>query len=626
MSKYKTLFIEESREHLAELSRLLVALEASDDPEPLIDEIFRHAHSIKGMAASMGHDPIVKVAHRMEDVVGERRNSKAAFGAAIVDLLLRCVDALTDQVECVDGDVTINAYDELVAAMAMPDEAVSDVADDKPAPAPTPAAAGSRTVVVELEKTSKAPGVRLFLVHKRLSELGSISESKPTVDAMRRGQVTETKARFALTSVESDEAIREALLGIAEVATVTVESVAATPAGPRAEATADGAKASVTLRVRTEILDTLIDNVGELFILRARLESLISGEAQVELRSALDSLSRQIREVHSQVMTVRMTPMHTLTDRYPRLVRDLARELGKEIELEIKGAEIEIDRAILDSLDEPIVHMLRNAVDHGIETPAQRQQAGKPDTGTLRIEASRDRDTVLLIIEDDGCGLDADALRAHAVEKGVVSAVQAKGLTARECYFLIFTPGFSTKSEVTGVSGRGVGMDAVRTKIESLGGSIDIESELGRRVRFVFRLPLTVAIINVLLVEAGKRLFAVPVNKVVAVRDAGEDTIEEAGGGVYMSFRHALAPVFGLADLLDISGETEPQHVVVIEDGRELIAVAVDRVVGYHEVVVKPLGDPLDRMEWFSGASILADGQPILILDLPKALRTRLAA
>lgn len=654
MSKYKALFVEESREHLSELNRLLVVLEGSGEPAPLIDDIFRHAHSIKGMAASMQYDAIVTLAHRIEDVVGARRASGGGFERQLIDLLLRGVDALSSQVETVEADREIDAHDDLVNELveastpdstppeperkrstkkaaekaSNPKEREQSKTTSRPASASEPAR-GARTVSVTLDGECKTPGVRLFLVHKKLAELASVVSCVPSLDDMKRGQVAGRWAQFTVGPGQDDGALRDALLRVGEVEAVeiaTADEVAVGPAPRAQEAAVDAAVSSATVRVRTDTLDSLIDNVGELYILRERLENLLAEAVEPELRTTLDTLSAQIREVHSQVLTVRMTPMRTLTGRYPRMVRDLARSLGKEVELEIEGAEIELDRAVLDGLDSPLVHTLRNAVDHGIESADERLKSGKPEAGTIRIVASRDRDTVVVVIEDDGRGLDAEALRQHAVDNGLMAAAQAEALSARDCYFLICAPGFSTKAEVTGVSGRGVGMDAARAKIESFGGSLDIESEKGRRTRFIFRLPLTVAIINALLVDAGRRLFAIPVSKVVAVRDATEDTIKEAGGRVYLSFRHALAPVFPLWELLQLHSDERPEHIVVIEDGRDLIAVSVDRVVGYHEVVVKPLGDPLDRLELFAGATILGDGQPILILDLPKAVRMRAAA
>jgi two-component system chemotaxis sensor kinase CheA len=272
--------------------------------------------------------------------------------------------------------------------------------------------------------------------------------------------------------------------------------------------------------------------------------------------------------------------------------------------------------------------MVRNAVDHGIESPAERAEREKPARGSVTITATRDRDMVLVVIEDDGGGLDPERLRKVALETGLISTREADEMSAREAYFLVCLPGFSTKTEVSDVSGRGVGMDAVRSRIESLGGTLDIESELRRGTRFIFRLPLTLAIIPVLLVEAAGSLFAIPIAKVVSVREKGDNVIRQAGGAAYLSFQHALVPIVDLGELLRIRRpvHARAEYVVVIEDGRDLSGLGVTRVVGYHEAVVKPLGEPLDRLEWFSGAAILGDGHPILILDLPRALRQRPAA
>jgi two-component system chemotaxis sensor kinase CheA len=376
--------------------------------------------------------------------------------------------------------------------------------------------------------------------------------------------------------------------------------------------------------VRTEVLDTLINSVGELFIARERLTNLLTGVQRPDLRAALDVLSARIRELHDQVMAVRMMPLRTLTERLPRLVRDLGRTLGKEAELEVVGSEIALDRAILDHLDAVFVHTLRNAVDHGIEAPSERVARGKPRAGKLTIVATRDRDSVLVVIEDDGCGLDADLLRQVALARGLISTREGEQLSVRDSYFLVCLPGFSTKAVVSDVSGRGVGMDAVRSRIESLGGTLDIESKLGHGTRFILRLPLTLAIVPVLLVEVAGVVFAIPLAKVVAIREKGADIIRQPGGATYLSFQHALVAITDLGDLLHLTPATQAnEYVVVVEDGRNLAGLAVSRLVGHHEAVVKPLGDPLDRLESYSGAAILGDGHPILILDLPRALRQR---
>ncbi len=639
MEKYKALFIEESREHLSDLSRLLVQIESTSEPVPIIEEIFRRFHSIKGMAASMGFDPIASLAHKMEDVASHGRAEKRAFERSIVDLLLRGVDGLAQQVEAVANDQAIPAHSELLTEL-------NNAGAQVPMLAKKSTAAGSESTVtvarvpsegatrnhlsidVLIDDACKTPAVRLFMVHRRLETLGRVVDSTPSMEEIRGGQVG-GHARFTVEAMATDDELRAAVLEVGEVAAVTVGTVVANaepaPESATTEPVAE-AKRSTTVRVRTDILDTLIDNVGELFILRERLESLLSDQPRPELHTTLDALGKTIREIRGQVMAVRMTPMRNLTDRYPRLVRDLAHSLSKEAELEIEGSEIELDRAILENLDEPFVHTLRNALDHGIESAQEREAAGKPPIAKVRISATRDRDTVVVIIEDDGRGLNPDVLRERAVRLGLVSEAQAEAMSSRDCYFLICLPSFSTKAEVSDLSGRGVGMDAVRAKIEAIGGTLDIESTFGSGTRFLFRLPLTVAIINVLLVESCGRLFALPVAKVVAVRETGDDTIQEAGGNTYLSFRHALAPIFNLGTLLGLRATHPPEQAVLMEDGRDLAAVAVDRVVGYHEVVVKPLGDPLDRMDWFSGATILGDGEPILILDIPKALRSRWAA
>jgi two-component system, chemotaxis family, sensor kinase CheA len=652
MEKYRALFVEESREHLSELSRLLVTLESAADKGPLIDEIFRHAHSIKGMAGSMSYDPIAALAHRMEDVVDLRRRGEADVTKELIDCLLRGVDALVAQVTSVADGGAPAEQAELVRELG----AHAKKPDAVPAPAATPApsAAASSAVApspeqlvvrVRIAESSSAPGVRAFLVHRRLAELASVVEAEPTAEQLKLGQMVGNDLRIVISGHVTQAAVAQALAGLSDLENILIEprrmlaadepAKAPTEAPPAAHAAPkvsaadpDSLKNLSTVRVRTEVLDDLIDSVGELFIARGRLQTMLANEVRPDLRAALDGLSARIRQIHDQVLAVRMMPMRTLTDRYPRLVRDLSRSLGKDAELEVQGGEIELDRAILDNLDALFIHVLRNACDHGLEPADVRRQAGKPPVGKIVVTAQRDRDMVVVTTRDDGRGLDPEALKAKAIEKGLLSAELASTMSAREAYFLVCLPGFSTKTEVSDVSGRGVGMDAVRSKLEALGGSLDIESEVGRGTTIVFRLPLSLAIVPVLLVEAARRIFALPVAKVVSVREQGGDIIRQAGGASYLSFRHALVPVLDLAQLLRLpqTAARLAEHVVVIEDGRDLSALGVERIIGYHEAVVKPLGDPLDRLEWFSGAAVLGDGQPILILDLTHAMRPRPAS
>lgn len=686
MSKYLALFIEESREHLGAFARLIVDLEGSADSATILDDIFRHVHSVKGMAASMEFTPIATLSHYCEDVVHGFRASRAGIPAEVVDLLLQVADALTDQVESVAAEAEVASFDGLVArlraftsgdtgvdsaAEALAEPGASE-ADSLELPSLSAAVGGAETgdganadklgddggspleVVVELDPECSSPSIRAFLVYKKAGDLGDVLDAVPSNDDVRGGSFQGKTLRLRLSGV-SMESLQEALSRVPDVISVrpasdhdskpsTVQPEAeSVPAGPPApagtsekSAVASGPpppetratkrepdKGTATIRVRTDILDGLLDTVGELFISRERLRVLLGDHDSPEVRAALDGLETRIRDIHSQVLAVRMTPLRTLTERYPRLVRDLARSLSKQVEFHVEGQDIELDRAILEALDTPFVHTLRNAVDHGLEDPNERLTSGKPGQARVSLSATRDRDRVLVAIEDDGRGLDPEKLRATAVARGLLSEAQAATLTTRECFFLICAPGFSTKGAVTDVSGRGVGMDVVRSKIEALNGSLEIESTRGQGTRFTFALPLTLAIINVLLIRSGGRIFAVPVTKVVAVREIGKDAVEDSTGGRFLSFRHALAPVVSLSGLLGLVSRGPAEQVVVIEDGRDLQALAVEAIVGYHDVVVKPLGEPLDRLDIFSGATILGDGEPILILDLLKALRGR---
>ncbi|MEO1170553.1 MAG: chemotaxis protein CheA, partial [Myxococcota bacterium] len=603
MNKYRALFIEESREHLAELATLLVELEKSD---VAIDECFRHIHSVKGMAASMGYDPIAILAHRFEDVIEIYRQRRRPVEPAVVDLFLRTVDALAAQVEAIATQSPLEEHIELIRELTV----AEDVERREPAamppafgPALTP---GRKHLRVRIAENSSAPAVRGFMVYRALDRVTTIERSLPSLEVIRGGEVPDRAISFWFADGADWGAlasIAKAAEDVEEVEVVEAANPEVPAEGPRETRVRDSSPA--TLRVRVDILDRLIDGVGELFIIREQLRSLIgSDKLHPDLRSTLDALESRVRDLHGEALKIRMTPLRTLTERYPRIVRDLARTLGKDVDFKVEGDQIELDRAILEALDTPFLHTLRNAVDHGIETVGERADAKKSGTAQLRLVATRDRDTVVVAIEDDGRGLDADALKRVAVERDLITDGQASALSVREAYFLICLPGFSTKDAVSDVSGRGVGMDVVRSEIEKLSGTLDIESERGRGTRFLFRLPLTLAIINALVVEVVGRRFAIPVAKIVAVREVGDDAVDEAGGARYLSFRHALAPILPLASVLGLGEQAEQEQVVVFEDGRDLAALAVERIVGYHEIVVKPLGEPLDRLEWYSGATV----------------------
>lgn len=517
MSKYRRLFIDESRGHLEQLSRIL----ATDTTA--IDEIFRHAHSVKGMAASMAYTAIADLAHSFEDVVAARRAENVALEVGLVDVLLATVDTLSRQVASVEADTAIE---------------------------------DSGALTLELKRLTK-------------------------------------------------ERVPDA------IAAPVVTAKASQPQ-----------QAVPVVRVRADTLDNLLDAVGELFITRSRLRATLGTSQDPEVRAALDELDARVRDVQAQALAVRMTPLRTLTERYARLVRDTERALGKSVVMRVDGEGIELDRAILEQLDAPLVHIIRNAIDHGIESPQKRTALGKEASGLLTISAAREHDVAVIVIEDDGAGLDADHLVRVAMDKGLITASHAEMITQSEAFQLICMPGFSTKAEVTDVSGRGVGMDVVREHVEALSGALTIDSELGRGTRFTLRVPLTLSIIDVLRVEVGGSTFAIPLARVATVRDTTTDIIHGAGGERFLSLRQALAPLHELAQLLGLTAVPSAQAVVV-EEGRNLVALGVDKALTAHEVVVKPVGWPLERFTWILGATVLGDGRPIVIIDPAKLLKAR---
>ncbi|MEZ4271694.1 MAG: ATP-binding protein [Myxococcota bacterium] len=372
-------------------------------------------------------------------------------------------------------------------------------------------------------------------------------------------------------------------------------------------------------------MDQLLDCVGEIFVAREQLSRLLKDDDRADVHSSLDKLTSRIREMHDQILSDRLMPLRTLTDRYPRIVRDLARSLNKDIVLTIDGESLELDKTLLDALDNPLLHLLRNSVDHGIGTPSQRLAQGKTASGHISIRARRNRDSVYIVVEDDGDGFNTEAIQHKAIRNGLITAQQAATLSERDTFALSLLPGFSTKDEVNDLSGRGVGLDVVRQRVESMGGSIDITSNQGQGSQFTLSLPTTLVIAPVLLVEASQCVFAMPSTNIVGIR-AGVENSEPCN----ITFRSSTLNVTNLDQILHLSKEpTTRRHsaeIVLLEDNEQFHGIGVDKVLGYQEVVVKPLGDPLQRISHFSGATILGDGLTVLIVDILRVLRLGAAA
>ncbi len=633
MSKYLDLFVQESTEHLDAIASRLVDLEKNVEPEA-VDEIFRHAHSIKGMAASMGIEPITALAHGLEDVFEVLRGADANLERGDFDLLHAAVDGLSALLEDVAegreaGESTVD-WQRLERGLKAARARLDARAGGAPSRQVTREGQGTGAemeagvprlrIVVEIAGTSKVPGVRGFLVYKRLSALGEIEESVPALSDLKAGRLPDRRLEIVLATREGRQAVERQLSTVSEIRHFTIEPHTPAPAPAKAPPPPSKGRSVRTVRIRTDLLDGFMDTVGELILASDRLRALVGrteGEERTPVDDALDRLDRTIRGLHAQVMATRMVPLSSLTDKVPRIARDIARGLGKEVEVEVEGGDIELDRAILDELESPLMHLVRNAVDHGIEPPGDRDAAGKSRTGRLSITAFRDRDVVVVELSDDGRGFDRDRLRRVAVEAGHLTRRQVQALSDREVLMLACLPGLSTREEVSDLSGRGVGLDAVKATVEGLGGRLEIESEAGRGTTFRLRVPLTVAIQRLLLLGVGDDLFGMPISKVLQVVELSRAMESESRGQVLVPFREGLVPAWSLGAALGI--EQTPRDVIpyVVTEGEGGVAFAlgVDRIVGHLEAVIKPLGRPLEGIEGLSGVTLLPDGRPLVVLD-----------
>lgn len=649
--KYRRLFVDEARENLSQYAKHLVEFEKQESAEgegaekrraEALDACFRAAHSLKGMAASMGYDAFAELAHTLEDLADKGRQGRR-LGAEAVDLLLEGGDRLEAMVELVaagredalDGGDLAERVRALLLGSSEEAPSVAGPAAEESPPPPEPrsssaasAAAsapwsGGLVVSVRFAEDTPLPQVRAFMLHRALSDLAGYLETVPSPEELKRELPSDRTVRFSFAPSSDGEAIKARALEEQGVEEVVVSRAGAQPekrdAAPEPES-ARGVDEDRTLRVRTALLDELIDSVGELLLTRSRLRALASRWEAPELDDLVDEVERLTRELHDRVVAARMTPLTFVTDRLPRVVRDLSRQTQKKVELEVDVGEIELDRAILDELFTPLLHMVRNAVDHGHEGAERRAAQGKPEAMHLCLTASRDRDRVVLELSDDGGGIDTEAVRSRAIERKLLEPEEARELPDASVVELVCAPGFSTAEAVTETSGRGVGMDVVKATLERLGGTLRIHSQQGRGTTFVLALPLTVAIIRVLVVETGdaedRSAFAIPIARVEKALDLNQGHITHTHGRAHLVLDDDLFPLYDLGEQLGFPAETSARGTaILVERGEDTVAFRVAAVAGQEEVVIKPLGRPLSSLGWLAGATLLADGRVAYILE-----------
>lgn len=694
MNAYLSMFIDESNDHLQALNENLLRLESDPEDLSIVQNIFRSAHTLKGMSATMGFEDLASLTHEMENVLDLVRNNKLKMDSFIFDTLFKGLDALESMVQDIIGGGTGKADVTAIVTSLKAIEKGEHQSQATPAAASTASNGGASGgaalldefqtsvllqsiesghsvyhIVVTIREDCLLKAARAYMVFDFLERNGEVVKSIPNVQDIEQEKFEHSFTVFTISSVNEQElrkgiesvseiqgceiiALDEATLkeisggsssgavvqsnasaqpqtnaaqqelSTARAQTAATAAPAAPAAAPNSPAAAGGG-ASRTIRVDIERLDALMNLFSELLIDRVRLEQLASEVKSTELSETVEHMSRVSGDLQNIVLKLRMVPVESVFNRFPRMIRDLAKTLDKKVELIITGAETELDRTVIDEIGDPLVHLLRNSLDHGIESIADRIAAGKSETGTVHLRAFHSGNHVFIEVEEDGRGINREKVKEIAIKNGVVTLEEAKRLEDSEINMLIFAAGFSTADKISDISGRGVGLDVVRTKITSLGGNVTIDSEPGRGTKFSIQLPLTLSIISAMLVKLGEEKYAIPLSSIVETGIIRKEQIRNIHGNLMIEYRGNVISVISLSQVLQSpsyneDSETETE-IVVIRKGDKLGAVMVDEFIGQSEIVLKSLGKYLTNIPAVSGATILGDGQVALIID-PNAL------
>ncbi len=683
VTQYMAVFLDEADEQLQQLNSLLLELEKNPEDLSILNDIFRIAHTLKGMSATMGFENMADMTHKMENALDKMRKGEVKATPEIVDMLFKCLDTLQAMVEAIrsgESDSNIDTSEiirdlkrvvgeeeerekqEKKQEESMINEYEVDVIRKGVEEGFNPF-----KITVKLRKDAMLKSARAYMVINRLEQLGDIVKTVPSVEDLEEEKFEDSFVVFLLTK-ESADTIKNTVLSIAEIVDAVVESVdvegekkAEEPKEEKKEAEekakeetkpeaavqqkeekkpAEKSKAGKsaetekvvaralshkisgyrTVRVDIHRLDVLMNLVGELVISRTRLEQIGKSHHLTELDETLAQFGRIIGELQALVMKLRMVPIENVFDRFPRLVRDLSKAQGKEIEFIVEGKETELDRTVIDEIGDPLVHLIRNAIDHGIEPPEEREKVGKPRKGKLRLAARHEGNSVVIEVEDDGRGMDPEKIKKKAIERGLITPEEAEHMSKYEILMLTTVPGFSTAEKVTDISGRGVGLDVVKSKVESLNGQLLIESEVGKGTKIIIKLPLTLAIIQALLTKVSDEIYAVPLENIDETLALAKEDIKLIQNKEVTLLRGEVLPLMWLRDALGVPGERsneeEEEAVVVVRMADRRVGIVVDELVGQQEIVIKSLGKFLKGIQGLAGATILGDGRVALILDV----------
>lgn len=662
-TKYRELFFEETDEYLQTLNECILELEKNPGDSGLLDEIFRAAHTLKGMAATMGYKTMTELTHRMENVFELFRSGSVEVNSDIISLIFRCLDQLSeivedlreenyieydigellkelDNVSSKDTEITTENYNSAFSVsednISSTDAMVINNAHGKNY--------NAFNIAVKVSEGCLLKGARAYLIVNKLEQNGDIIHTEPSTEKLEEGEYGDVFKLIYLTRSDIEE-VKSTIINNAEIEDVIVEEIGDldTEASSKAdeapitkkdkssekskeknkEKSKTKAKSKSTnrnhsnnlnqsIRVDLDRLDSFMNLVSELVIYRTRLEDISNQHNITEINEPLEHVGRITSDLQDLVLKIRMQPVNVVLNRFPRMIRDLSKELNKEIELVIEGEETELDRTVVSELGEPLVHLMRNAADHGIESADRRVALGKPKKGLIKLTAHQEGNRVVITVKDDGKGIDPEVIKESAIRKGI----DVEGLGDKELIQLIFHQGFSTAKNVTNVSGRGVGMDVVRQKISSLGGDIQVLSEVNIGTTFLIKLPLTLSIIQTLMVNVGEETFAVPlgiIERVVKVEP--HEIIKSHNSEIYIERGKAI-PIIRVNERLEIESTNEDKHIILITLGEQHYGLLVDDLIGQQEIVIKKLGQTLKNMKEYLGATILGNGDIILILDV----------
>lgn len=635
--QYLQMFVEEGREHIQNMNTFLLQLEEAPESSEPIQELFRSAHTLKGMAATMGFDSMAELTHELENVMQQLRDGEIPLTSERIDMFFRGVDRLEMMVEQAAAGEEMASIDDLVQNFRggeedPTDQPLENLTFDEYERSTIQASLrdGQQvySVKVTVSEDCVLKGARAYMVYDLLESKGDVIKSVPTIEELEAEEFDRT-FQFAVLTAEDGAVIQQGLERLSELESVTVSPLpenvlapekpgqAKTPTSNQSSSASAVSLVGKSIRVDIERLDALMNLFSEWVIDRGRLEQIASDLNHVDLTETCERMSRLGEEMQDTILNMRMVPVERVFSRFPRMIRDLAKELDKHVHFEMSGEETELDRTVIDEIGDPLVHLLRNALDHGLESPQERKKRGKPETGKLTLSAFYSGNHVFIEIADDGAGINREKVLQKAIANGVVDEETAKQMSDTAVYNLLFASGFSMADQVTDISGRGVGLDVVRSKIESLGGTVTVNSVEGEGTTFLIQLPLSLSILTALLVRLADETYAIPLSSILETGKFSKEEVHTVHGQPVIRFREHIVPLVFLHKVLELKQGPEDgeQFIVIVRQGEKLTGLVVDEFLGQQEIVLKSLGNYLNDVFAISGATILGNGQVALIID-----------